>query len=292
MTTVAQLRNDLTDEIFKALGLSDSGWVRKLFGPLFWPPTERFSKLAAAFDHQVAREGLQAAIRGLLPRFVSDVKAQGVETIPSEGPVLIASNHPGTYDGLVIAASLPRDDLKIVVGNIPFVRGLKETGRHIIFTAVDAHVRMTVVRDIIRQLKEGGSLLIFPSGKVDPDPAVLPGAHDALTTWSRSLEIILRKVPQTRVVTTIVSGVLSPSAFKNPITRLRKGRRERQLLAEFNQIIQQLLFSRNFSLHPRVTFDQPVTPAELAAVEGPRGMLRALTQRAQRLLSEHAAQPA
>lgn len=94
---VENLRRFITTEIFKALGLS-AGWVQRLFSPLFRAPTQRFAQLAAAFDDRVAQWGFCEAARWVLPNFARPVAASGTEHIPAEGPLLIASNHPGTCD--------------------------------------------------------------------------------------------------------------------------------------------------------------------------------------------------
>ncbi len=41
------------------------------------------------------------------------------------------------------------------------------------------------------------AVLIFPTGRIDPDPALSPEAVHDLGKWSPSIEIILRHVPQT-----------------------------------------------------------------------------------------------
>ncbi len=132
MAHVRDLTKNLTDEIMRALSLSPTGWARKLLGPVFWPPAHRFAKLAATFDQRVAECGLQEAATWVLPKFVPAVEALGQDAIPREGPLLIASNHPGTVDGLAILSQVPRDDVKVVVTGIPFVQGLPGLRDHLI----------------------------------------------------------------------------------------------------------------------------------------------------------------
>lgn len=282
---VESLRRFITHEIFKALGVS-AGWAQRLFGPLFRPPTQRFAQLAAAFDERVAQYGFCEAARWVLPRFARAVVAHGSEHIPTEGPLLIASNHPGTCDSLAIAAQVPRRDLKIVATSVPFIRGLPATASHLIYCAQqDVHERMAVVRAAIRHLREGGALLIFPSGRIDPDPALLPGAAQRLDSWSPSLEVMLRCAPQTQVLVTIVSGVLASEWLRSPITRLRKELGDRQRIAEFFQVMQQMLFPRDPLVDPAISFSPPVTGAEL----GGGDVTRRIVERARALLEAHGA---
>ncbi len=283
---VEDLRRFITSEIFKALGIS-GGWAQRLLGPLFHPPTQRFAQLAAAFDERVAQHGFCEAARWVLPHFARAVVARGSEHIPTEGPLLIAANHPGTCDSLAIAAQVPRNGLKIVATSVPFIRSLPATANHLIYCAQqDVHERMAVVRAAIRHLREGGALLIFPSGQIDPDPAVLPGAVQRLESWSPSLAVMLRCVPQAQVLVTIVSGVLASEWLRSPITRLRRELGDRQRVAEFFQVMQQMLFPRELLVEPAISFAQPVTSAELGG--GPDVMER-LVERARALLETHSA---
>lgn len=284
---IAPLRRNLIDEIGNAFGLPKQYIVRRFFDPLFWLPAERFAKIGARFDQIVSDLGFCEAARWILPRFVQDILALGADQIPPEGPLLITSNHPGTVDSLVITAALRRNDIKIIASGIPFIKNLPFTRQHIIFVTQNIQERMLVIREGIHHLQKGGALLIFPSGNLDPDPAVLPGANEALSRWSSSLEIILRKAPQTRVLITIVSGVLSQSCIQHPLTRLQRGLRERQKLAEFLQVIQQLLSSKNFDLIPRITFEMFQPPIDHRSSNISRSNMQSLITRAQQLLELH-----
>ena len=91
ITRVEVLRGYISDEIIKALGLSISGWPRRLLERLVWSPAHRFALLGASFDRWVTRSGFGEAARRVLPRFISDYKAHGAEHIPREGPLLITA---------------------------------------------------------------------------------------------------------------------------------------------------------------------------------------------------------
>jgi len=256
---INDLEKNLLDEIFKALGLGYSHPLRPLIEPLFSLAAHRFAKLAVSFDHDVNNYNFNNAARRILPIFTREVRAYGAENIPTVGPLLIVSNHPGTVDGLVIASQLPRPDLKIITSGVPFIRNLAATANHLIYSSFDTFERMKVVRAAIRHLRDGGAVLIFPSGGIDPDPAVMPGALTELETWSPSLDVILRQVPSTWVLITIVSGVLHPGWVHSPIVKIHSGRRDQQRAAEFFQIIHQMLFPNNLLVSPSVYFAKPMS---------------------------------
>ncbi len=251
------LRECIIREIYKIAGLPpDSplwGWVRWLC----WLPVDRFARIAANFDSQVAGAGFVSASNTLLEQFVSQVKTNGSGNIPSQGPLLIIANHPGAYDAVVIASQLPRDDIRIVASGIPLLRSLSTANQHFIFSTLETTTRMNVIRSCVRHLAEGGALLIFPGGRVEPDPSFLPHMEQAVERWSPSVEVMLRKVPETQLVISIVSHILSPAFRKLPISNLPRLDWERQRMAELLQVVYQLVFPRLLLMKPRVSFSAP-----------------------------------
>jgi hypothetical protein len=285
---VEALTQFITDEIFKLLKASPHSWARRTFGPYFRLPTHRFAQVACTFDRYVAEFGFREAARRILPVFAQAFEAHNVENIPQQGPLLITSNHPGTCDSLVIAANIPRPDLKIVATGAPFVKGLRNTAENLIYTSRDVHERMMVVRTAIRHLQNGGALLIFPTGTIDPDPALSPEAANDLGKWSPSIEVMLHHVPQTRVLLTIVSGVLSARWRWNPFVRLMGDDHKQRSVAEFLQVIQQMIFPNSLQVTPRLTFSNPLTTDDLAAMG--QGLLDGMIEHARCLLEDHMAQ--
>jgi hypothetical protein len=279
-----ELMQELSQEIWKVLGLSPDTRLRHLLNPLLWAPLRRFSGWASKFDRTVAESGFREAAREVLPRFISRLEVEGQQQVPTSGPLLIVSNHPGSADALAIAASLPRNDLKIVVSALPFIRSLPNSAQHFIYTdPLEPHKRMEVVRSSVRHLQDGGALLLFPRGKVEPDPAWLPGAMESLSRWSASLGLIARAVPETKIVTSIVSGVLARSSLRNPLTRWPRDPRKRQLLAEIIQVIQQALFPYGISVSTRLSYGKPIVAGDRDA----RELTREIVEYAVQLLNDH-----
>lgn len=281
---VALLGDRITDEIFFVLGLPRSGFLRRSFGALFHLPANRFGRVAANFENETTRAGLGAGARQVMDDFSLTVATTGVENIPSEGPVLIISNHPGAYDSVIITACIPRKDLTLVVSDIPFARALASARAHFIFVSTDTTERMNALRQMVKHLKNGGALLLFASGEVEPDPAFMPGAAETMATWSRSIEVLLRKVPEARLVVEIASGVLLPKFVYNPITKLRKMPYHQQKLGEMLQIFQQLLFPKSVGeINVHVSFSKPILPDELSG----RVWMPDIIEKARHALEQH-----
>lgn len=285
-TDFSTLTRLILEEIFKDFDDSRS-WMRNILEMLAWPSVHRFVRIAANFDETVACSGLREAMRHVISDFASEIKLVGCENIPENGPLLIVSNHPGTYDSLAISASLPRDDLKIIAAGFPFLQRLPHASQHLIFTNLKAKSgeNLSVVRAAIRHLRSGGAVLIFPSGRIDPDPAVLPGAVEALGAWSPSFELFLRKVPQTKVQFTIVSGVLSPIFLRNPLIKSWRGPGNPQNVAEIIQIITQMLFAQWVRIRPAISFGIPKTMDEL--LQNSSNLYQSVVAEASRLQADH-----
>jgi hypothetical protein len=281
------LTENLVYELTRALALPPTRAVRRIVASLAGRAIRGFAQLASELDCVVEKDGIPGGARWLLPRFVKGHSARGVENIPLAGPLVIASNHPASIDSVVISAHIPRRDYKVIIGEIPFFKMLPNIHRNAIFApeSTDAVGRMQVVREVIRHLKNDGAILIFPRGTIEADPAWMPDPDAEFDHWSRSLEIFLKQVPHTRVLVTMVSGVISKKAMQHPITWVRKARPDRQRLAFMYQMIRQMIAgNETFGLTPRVTF------GDLVSAENTTDrlhMLQTITKSAHGVLKNH-----
>jgi hypothetical protein len=194
---VATLTRLIDNEVIRAMGVPVDSWLAERLHSLLARATRRFSELFAEVDCIVGEQGLPAGALFLLRRLAAGYEARGAERIPSSGPLIIASNHPGTVDSVALAASAGRLDLKIVASAVPFLDHLPHIRQHLIFTPrANLQKRMVAMRESLRHLQAGGSLLLFAHGTIDPDVSFMPMALEDLNGWSRSLEIFLRGVPE------------------------------------------------------------------------------------------------
>ena len=285
---VKALSDLLVNEILNALALPKSGGLRQTFAPIFAKATERLSSIGATFDRIVSQSGFAKASEWALTNFVRGVTARGEERIPSEGPLLVVSNHPGAYDSLVITSHLKRDDIKIITSDIPFLQKLPHAYSHFINTTLNTHNRMAGARAAIRHMQAGGAVLLFGSGSIDPDPAIYPNAEEHLDEWSPSIELFLRLVPEARLLLSMVSGVLSKYWGYHPITWLRRGGVNKRRLAEFGQVIQQMLTGAIMP-GPSISFAPPLTAGRLHKESDGERLMPAVITRSKALLSEHTA---
>ena len=259
---VHTLTETLIFELTKALAFPQTERARKVVRLIFGKAARAAADVGIGLDRAVAGGGLSAGARWLLPRFVQAYEAQGAENILRDEPLVIASNHPASVDSILISANVNRMDFRAIIGDIPFFQHLPHVNANAFFAPDRSNPmgRVQVVRDSIRHLNNGGALLIFPRGGIEPDPSFMPGAEAEFHHWSRSLEIFLQRVPGLHILVTIVSGVISPFAMRHPITWFRKARPDRQRLAFLYQLARQLMSGKQiFNLKPRITFGELIT---------------------------------
>lgn len=280
------LTDTLIFELAKAMALPQSHAAKAAIRALFGKAARKFSRLARDLDRVIGSGGLATGARWVLPHFAKSCEARGTEVIPPQGPLVIASNHPGSIDSVAISAHVERADYKIIIGNIPFFQNLPNLRERAFFAPPDENIpgRMRVVRECLRHLQAGGALLIFPRGTIEADPAFMPDANAEFHLWSRSLEIFLRHVPATRLVITVASGVIAQKAFHHPLTWLRKAQPDKQRLAFMYQMVRQVMTDREcFGMTPRITFGEMVAGAH------PEHVLQQVEAAANRTLRKHLA---
>jgi hypothetical protein len=282
---VPAYRARLIDEIVRAVGLDPSGFGRRILGPLFRIPAGRFARVIARADEAIRSSGLPGGASSVLHDLGLEPVVWGAGQVPVEGPLIVASNHPGAYDSLALMASIPRPDLKVVISDVGLSRTFEAGSKHFIFALKTAAGRAKAMRESLRHLEAGGALLIYPHTEVEPDPETSPGAAEALGEWSRSLELMVRRVPATRLQVAIASGILLPRFIRSPLVRVRRDPAKRQKMAEFLQVSWQMVFPRRVRPRIHLSFAAPAGAGELAA----EGIMPAVLRISRRLLESHLA---
>jgi hypothetical protein len=277
----------LVEEVFNALGMSKTGFACRNFGWMVRPIARRLAVMLVPIDQDLGRYGTQVAARNFLPPFVNEIKSRGVEWFPTSGSVIVASNHPGAYDSMAIVSQIPRPDATFIVSDIPLVKFMPNARKYAYFATSDASSRTHAVREGIHCLENGGCLVIFATGTIDPDPEVWgeEAADQEIEGWSSSLELFMKKVPGTKLVVTIASGVLDPGWAKSRSIRIAKPGLERRRLAEFGQVISQLLRPGHKKYNPHISFAPPVSLDDLGRGRG-EAMVK-IKSKAKALLAEH-----
>lgn len=265
MHDIHEIQKGLTDEMFRAIEAKYDGWMRRNFSGFGKKPLEKFANLLAKANAAAETNGLYGASKALRQEMGVSFVTQGEEAIPEDGPMLIASNHPGAYDMLCLGETPARKDLNVIASEIPFYKKLHNIYRSIIGVTTDPVQRFSAMRKGISHLKSGGSMLLFPGGQIEADPQCEPGATQAINEWKPSLEIFLRKAPDTQLVLAVVSGVLEREFRVSPVTWFRKLAKDKRRLAEFAQVARMMLRGEPPAQTVHISFAKPIRLAELLA---------------------------
>lgn len=225
-----------TDDLLGGLGLGDIRRGRRLLEWLVQLPARRFAHDVITYDAAVGNAGLAAGGAWAIRRFAAGVTITEQQRYPRTGPTLFVANHPGLWDTTALFTAIERPDLRIVAAERPFLRALPNTSRYLFYIDATAASRTKTIRAIARHLRSGGAVLTFAAGQIEPDPAVLPGASEAVAQWSDSIDVFARFASDLTIVPVIVSGVLSPAALRHPLTYIRRQPKDREWLAALLQI--------------------------------------------------------
>lgn len=134
---------------------------------------------------------LKALGRLALRWFYRDIEVVGIEQLPHDGPVLLASNHPNALvDALVICCTLRRPvtltakatllenpatrALMRLTGVVPLRRASDEAARGRDASVLDPSRNANAFSAVLDVLQAGGVVLLFPEGKSHSDPALAP----------------------------------------------------------------------------------------------------------------------
>ena len=198
---------------------------------------------------------LQAPSRYLVDVMSDSVTVRGVEQIPPRGPVLITCNHPGIFDAMVVFASLLRTDVKVIARPRNLLDVLPSVRRHIIFVTDDPGGGTATLRESLRHLADGGLLVTFPRGRIEPDPLLHPqAAIESVAEWSSSVNLLAKHVTGLTVIPAAVGGMVSTRARASWLARRHRTEADRDWMAATLQF----MLSTYRDVKPMAVYGSPI----------------------------------
>jgi hypothetical protein len=258
-------------EILAAFKLDRLGRFQALADWLATFPARRLSRHILRFDDLVGQQGLAAAGRYILDEFTSSTHIEGQRHVPLRGPMLAVANHPGMVDTMAVCVALEgRRDLKIIAAEREILQLIPNIRSRLLFVNPRTGGRSGLLRDATSHLRQGGALLTFPAGTIEPDPSVRP--VDPAAGWSDSSELFVRLVPETLVLPIAVSGVISRTAQQHRIAMCFADPKEREWAAATLQVLCRHLRDTQ----TRVVIGEPISPghfSQQAAIQAMASLL-------------------
>lgn len=216
---------------------------------------EGFARQLVAFDDRIARDGLASASAWGLTQWAGPVQQCGEPASPGR-PLLLVSNHPGLVDAAALLSTLADHDVRLLVAARPLFHALPALQAHLISVAPAGAGRAHALRAAVRHLRGGGTLLTYPAGRIEPDPAAdWAGAQVALARWSPSVTYLARRVPALTVQPVAVSHVIAPRYRRHWLARQAIDSEDRDAIAAALQV----LAARIHDNRPRLTIGAPIT---------------------------------
>lgn len=139
----------------------------------FWKVPGAYWKLCHYAKHtrEYAEEEKYRHIRYIIGTAVKsgniDLKVYGQENIPEENGFMLYSNHQGMFDIMAIVATCDKPFgavLKKELYKIPFLKQLVECTFSFPMDREDIKQSLTVITEVIKEVKKGRNYLIFPEG--------------------------------------------------------------------------------------------------------------------------------
>jgi hypothetical protein len=179
---------------------------------------------------------------------------------------LVLANHPGAYDALALMVAIGRRDLAILAADREFLRALSGLSQHLLFVGEQAGRRAGALKKSLAWLKQGGALLHFPAGKIEPDADYEVDTARLLEPWQPGVTALVGACRRMsgHVLVAGVRGVHSPRAKRLLINRLA----ERRGITTLSPLVQLLAGLRDVEAHVRID--------DASHVEGEQALRRAL----------------
>lgn len=134
--------------------------------------------MAAALDEAYEQRADFRAIRafvGLYGRAFQHRRVLAPCTVPATGPALIASNHTAGLDPIMIQSTCPRPIVWIMTREYYDLPVLRPFLQYVQMIPIDRGGRDSRAwRDALRMLKKGRVVGVFPEGRIEKTPDLLP----------------------------------------------------------------------------------------------------------------------
>lgn len=253
------------DDIATSFGLRNDSLSARILQKIFLKHAQTFARQMVEFDSVTGNSGLAEGARAVLRHHYDDVRVHGADLIPASG-FLALSNHPGLADSAATFAALNRPDLRIIALQRPFLEALTNLSKQLFYVTDEASSRMSLVRQVSAFLRNGGVVLTYPAGHIEPDPDLHTDAVESLQQWTDSVGVFLRMSLETPILPILVRGVVWKKAITHPLTRIRSTRLDREALAAAFQVFT-MMRGKIKDVRIRVQIGNPIYAKQLGTTE-------------------------
>lgn len=210
------------------------GWLLSL---VTFRALRRFRDRAWAYDQACGGQGFPNASRQVLREFGLNLQTCGRPRDLESGPLLVLANHPGLLDTPALVAAIDRRDLFVLAAPHRLWEAMPRLRDRFLLVSEDRRSRHATIREAVDRLRGGGAMLLYPSGRIDPDPSIDSDTVGSLEHWSQAPDFFARHVNHLGIAGASVSGVLSVDGLAHPWARLHRDSEKRRWLAATLQFV-------------------------------------------------------
>lgn len=135
--------------------------------PAAWFKLCHYAKNTDKYPEMTKWQHIQYILKMAVTSGNINFECYGVEKLPKEDGFLMYGNHQGLFDIVAIGASCPKPlgaVLKKELKGIPFVEQVRLCTNSFCMDREDVRQSMTVINNVIKEVKAGRNYLIFPEG--------------------------------------------------------------------------------------------------------------------------------
>lgn len=262
------LTQDLLQDAVKRMRLSGRSFRTRLIRDVLSRATPRFARFALDLDDKIGAEGIAKATLWTMEQMSIYPSFANLENVPRTGPTLILSNHPGNSDFMMPLVAANREDAKIIA-SIHQLKHLIHGQKYFIFSSeVDRKKKGETTRIIIEHLKAGACVVLFPHGKLEPDPRWSVGARRTLLNWSNSMKRFVEAVPDVSVVPMVSSGTAHEKALNHWFFKTYRNEMARARNAVVLQTAMTFIQPGQWKMSPHAEIGRPIQGAGPDEIRG------------------------
>ena len=135
--------------------------------PTAWFKLCHYAKHTNKYEEMTKWQHIQYILKLAVTSGNIDFECHGLENIPKENGFLLYGNHQGLFDIVAIGATCPNPlaaVLKKELKGVPFVEQIRLCTNSFLMVREDLRQSMTVINNVIKEVKAGRNYLIFPEG--------------------------------------------------------------------------------------------------------------------------------
>ena len=190
-------------------------------------------------------------IVGFFAKILFVIEVKGIENIPKEGPLIVAANHKSNFDPVFVAVAIKTRELSAIAKRELF--SFKPLGYLLkklnVIPINRDNPDISTLKNVIKQLKEGRAIGIFPEGRRYKDPDEFGKAKSGLAMFAikgKAPVVPVSIISDYRLFNKVVIYIDKPVSFEEYYKEKLVNEDYDRLSNEIMSIIKKNIFKNRF----------------------------------------------